>query len=327
MIVASCPTRISLGSADHSPFAEKFGGVALSACINKRVYVILRKRNELEKYRFRVSYSKTELCESVDEIQLDIVREALKMVRVDDPLEIVYLADVPAQLGLATSSAFVMALLKALYFFKGTSISNDVLMDKAYVLERDILKQCGGFQDYICCLGGFNYLTGYSRNVNYRTLPLGPNRLRNLEEHCLLVYTGNQADSGVIMKDQIDLLKKGKTLEETFKIKTIVERTYKVVSSEEFSPMHLAPLVKESWDYKKRLSSSMTTPQIDAIEKKIYRVSQGAGLRLIGGGGGRGLLLVISSPQSHKKIQEAVAPLQTSTLKFDTDGIKIMKLW
>ena len=74
MIIASSPVRISLGSADHSPFAERFVGNALNIAINRRVYLFIRERNHMEEHKFRISYSKTELCEDVEEIKLEIGR-------------------------------------------------------------------------------------------------------------------------------------------------------------------------------------------------------------------------------------------------------------
>jgi D-glycero-alpha-D-manno-heptose-7-phosphate kinase len=118
MIIASCPVRISLGSADHSPFAERYGGVALNFCIQEYVYTIVRKRTDLESSKYRVSYSRNEFCNSLNDIKHPLVREAIRKVGISDPLEIIHSSSIPSQLGLATSSSMAIALLKALFFYR-----------------------------------------------------------------------------------------------------------------------------------------------------------------------------------------------------------------
>jgi D-glycero-alpha-D-manno-heptose-7-phosphate kinase len=324
MIIASCPTRISFGSLDHSPYSENFGGVALSACIDKRVYILIRERNHLENYKYRISYSKTELCNSVEEIQHPIVREALLMLNIKDPLEIIYLSDVPAQSGLATSSAMTIALLRALYYYKNIGISADMLMYKAYELERVRLKEKGGWQDHISVFGGLNYSVGSPFKVKREPLLLSPERMESLQQHLLLLYVGNAVSSHDILQEQLTNLKKGKTLEESSRIKKLVEEMSILIRRADFNPMYLAPALKEAWEYKKKLSSSITSPDIQKIEDVIKELCPSAGYRLIGAGG-RGLLMVLAEPKDIKCIKEtATAPVLGFT--FDFEGVKVTRI-
>jgi len=328
MIIVSSPTRVSLGSSDHSPFSERFNGVALSICINKRVYVILRNRSGLEETKFRVSYSKTELCNTIDEIQLSIARAALSKTDFTDPLEIIYASDVPAQTGLGTSSAFALALLKGLLIYKNVGISNEILSEWAYTLERIDLNEKGGWQDqYSLALGGINYLTGKPFNVKREPVMLSPDKAKLLEDHLLLIYTGKQGSSHKMIADQLARLEVNKTLEETLQIKKIVEEMHKLLISPDFHPTHLVYPMRETWDLKKRLSSGMTNEAVDDLERRVMDVNSKAAVRLVGGGGGRGTLLVLTAPECKEEICRAVKPLQCVDVRIDWEGVRARRIF
>jgi D-glycero-alpha-D-manno-heptose-7-phosphate kinase len=324
MIIASCPTRISFGSADHEPFSREYGGIALNACINKRIYIILRKRTRLEKNKYRISYSTTELCNDIQEIQHPLVRGAMQMMEIDDPLEIIYTADVPARLGLATSSSMALALLKGLYFYKGIGVSNEKLAEDAYMLERVILGEVGGFQDQYCCFGGFNFLTGSAQAVDRRPVFMEPGKAKELSDHMLLVYSGNQENSTKVLPEQLKLLKQGVTVEDTKQIKEIVQQMYNILSNRNFKPKHLMEPMDKAWQLKKRLSSSMSGPSIQNIEKAIREISPSVALRLVGSGGGRGFLLVLAEhPELAEDIRRGLEPNYiVSAVNFDWEGAK-----
>jgi D-glycero-alpha-D-manno-heptose-7-phosphate kinase len=322
MIIASCGTRLSFGSCDHLGFAEIYGGVALSICINKRIYVILRQRNNLEEYRYRISYSETELCNSVEEIQLNPVREAIKMVGVQSPLEVIYFADVPAKLGLATSSAFILALLKALYTLKGDPVPPEMLAENAYTLEREIMAVQGGFQDHEIWRGGINYLIGKPHKVTRHPVVLNSKAILDLESHLLLVYTGNRKSSEDVLTEQLQLLKSGATLEQTLRIKKLIEEMYTIMCNPAFKPMDLVHPIKEQWELKKQLSSSMVTDAVTEIENIVLSICSQAGLRLVGSGG-RGCMLVLSPPEYREKLIEALYNYICSPVSIDWEGCRV----
>lgn len=319
MIIASCPTRISLGSADHLSFSEQFGGVALNFAIDKRIYVIIRKRNQLEKYKYRISYSKTELCNDIDEIQLNPVRETLKFLNIKFPIEIIYSADVPTRLGLATSSAFILALLKGLYHFLNKKVSTEILIDQAYHIERKLIGQVGGFQDYYIAHGGVNYLTGKPHRVDRKVVVLQPDVIQSLEDHLLMVYTGDQANSDEILQDQLTRLKKGETLEQTLRIKCLVGEMHAMMLSRSFKPLDLAYPMSEQWELKKQLSNNMVSEHVLRIESIIKESCSAAGIRLIGSGG-RGFILALVPADRRSNLIVRLSPYKCSSFKIDWDG-------
>jgi len=325
MIISSSPTRLSLGSMDHSPFAERFGGNALNIAINKRIYILIRKRNNIEDFKYRISYSKTELCNDIDEIEHPLVRESIRYVNVKDPIEVVYSSDVPTQLGMGTSSSMTVALLKALYYFNNTAISSELLFDRAYLIERELVKEQGGFQDFSCTWGGLNYLEGSPYKINRIPVVLSMDKLEELKQHILLLYTGKRENSNDVLKEQLKKMKKGQTLEESLRIKSLVSEMYSLFLQPDFHPMHLCPAIKEGWELKKKLSSTMTSELINNVEHVIYGIDSYAGVRLVGSGGGRGLIMVITKPRNHDEIIRKTK-LKSLDFDWDFDGCRVRKV-
>jgi D-glycero-alpha-D-manno-heptose-7-phosphate kinase len=237
----------------------------------------------------------------------------------DSPLEIIYAADVPAKLGLATSSAFVLALLKGLYYLKNTSVSPEILAEKAYTLERESMGQAGGFQDHYIGWGGINFLRGSPHRVTREAVVLSPEQVRELEDHFLLVYTGDQGSSEKILPEQLEKLAKAKTLDETVKIKSLVQEMYAAMLKPTFHPMDLAVYINEQWELKKKLSSNMTNSNIEKIEAAVRGACPQAGIRLIGSGG-RGFMLVLVPREMRDKLIAALPGFQTSTFCIDQEG-------
>ena len=79
MIISRTPLRISFagGGTDLAVYYQRQPGAVTSTAINKYIYVTINKKFD---NRIRVSYSKTENVEHVDELHHGLVREAMKLV-------------------------------------------------------------------------------------------------------------------------------------------------------------------------------------------------------------------------------------------------------
>jgi D-glycero-alpha-D-manno-heptose-7-phosphate kinase len=241
-------------------------------------------------------------------------------------LEIIYLSDVPTKLGLATSTSMTVCLLKGLYYYNNVAVAPELLFDKAYKLEREIINHSGGFQDGSVIWGGFNYLTGSPYRVKRTPITLSIEKTKLLKNHILLLYTGNRAESTGVLEEQLTQLKKGKTLEESLKIKSLVEEMHVLLTQPDFHPMHLTHAMKDAWELKKKLSSSMSSPLIDKVEECVLNIEPQAGIRLVGSGGGRGLIMVLAPPEKHPQIEEACG-LKKLDFEFDWDGAKVRRMY
>ena len=82
-----------------------------------------------------MSYSRTEAARTLDEVQHELVREALREVEIDEPLEITTIGDVPAGTGMGSSSSLTVGLLAALYGYRHRVVSPRLLAEQACRIE------------------------------------------------------------------------------------------------------------------------------------------------------------------------------------------------
>lgn len=159
MIITRTPLRISFtgGGTDLPAYYENGYGAVVSTAINKFVYITVNKRFD---NTIRLSYSKTEIVNNINELQHDIAKACLNMVGITGGVEITSIADIPSGTGLGSSSSFTVGLLNALYTYVGEHLSADELAKKACEIEIDILHHPIGKQDqYAAAVGGINYFS------------------------------------------------------------------------------------------------------------------------------------------------------------------------
>src|SRR5262249_5041782 len=140
MIITRTPFRVSFagGGSDLAAFYGEEPGAVLSTAIDKYMYLMVKERFA---NTFRVSYSRTELVDTADQIQHPIVRECLSLLGVRRGLEIVSVADLPAQSGMGSSGSFTVGLLHALTALEGRVSTARSLAEQACVIEIDRLKE------------------------------------------------------------------------------------------------------------------------------------------------------------------------------------------
>ena len=81
MIIVQTPLRISFfgGGTDFPSFFQKEGGCVLSSAIDKYIFVTVKERFD---EKLRIGYTQTEMVDSVDEIQHELIREALRTTNI-----------------------------------------------------------------------------------------------------------------------------------------------------------------------------------------------------------------------------------------------------
>ena len=87
MIISRTPLRISFvgGGSDLPAFYLRERGAVVSTAINKYIYITVNPKFD---QKIRVSYSRTEIVDSVDELQHELIREALTLVGIEGTIEI-----------------------------------------------------------------------------------------------------------------------------------------------------------------------------------------------------------------------------------------------
>lgn len=323
MIVSCAPVRISLGGGgtDLKSYYSQFGGFLIAAAINKYVYICMNKRFE---NNIRLSYSQTETVDSVNQIQHKIFKEALKLTNVNTGVELVSIADVPANCGLGSSSSFSVSLLNALNTYKREFISLKDLAEQACKLEIDILKEPIGKQDqYIASFGGVTCFTFQKDGqVIVEPIKMAHEKLIELENNILIFYTRIQRKASDILAVQNQ-----KTQENN---QDIINRLHKIKdiglqTKEAFQKADLnifGELLDLHWQTKKKLSNKVSDPFLD--ECYDVAIKNGAlGGKVMGAGGGGFFMFYV--PGEKTKIISALSRLGLLYMpyQFDFEGAKI----
>lgn len=221
MIVTRTPLRISFagGGTDLPDFYRVGTGAVVSTAINKYVYIMVNKRFT---DAIRVSYyAKTEMADSVDEIQHPIIREALRLVGITKGIEIAGVADVQARTGLGSSGSYTVGLLNALYTYKGILKSAEELAKEACHIEIDILRDPVGKQDqYIAAYGGIRYIQfNPDESVFIEPIICSKENKEEIAENLLLFYTGDRPEASSILREQEENIKRGTTIDSLGKLR------------------------------------------------------------------------------------------------------------
>lgn len=321
MIMSRTPLRITFvgGGSDLPSFYRDNGpGAVVSATIDRYIYVIVNKKFD---DKIRVSYSKTEIVEEVEEIEHPTVREALRLLNIDGGIEIVSISDIPSTgTGLGSSSTFLVGLLNALHAYKGEYASAKQLAEEAVLIEREILQEPGGKQDqYAAAYGGINLFEFYSdETVSVKPLITKEEYRSTLERSLLLLYTGMSRKSTNIHREQsISISKKVPVYKEMV---NLAYRFYDDLISGDID--NLGKLLHENWKLKKTLASGISTTSID----EIYENTIGAGAlggKIVGAGGG-GFLLLMTPEEKRAAVISASRPLREENVSMEYTGSRIM---
>ncbi|GAG28510.1 unnamed protein product, partial [marine sediment metagenome] len=237
--------------------------------IDKYMYIVLNQRFD---DTIRVSYSRTEIVDNVDEIQHPVVREALKLVGIYKGIEIVSIADIPAGTGLGSSSSFTVGLLNALYAYKGVLKPAEDLAREACHIEINILGEPIGKQDqYIAAYGGLRYFQ-FNPDGTVFTEPIlyAEKNKAKLSRNLLLFYTGDTREARAILKEQkVNTGQSGKMeLLKKMRDQALQLREHLNNSS---SPDILGESLNEGWQLKKQLASGISNHRIDEYYEKALQ--------------------------------------------------------
>jgi len=324
MIISRAPVRISMGGGgtDLPSYYKKFGGFLMAAAINKYVYLMVNKRFYES---IRLSYSKTEIIDTTDQIEHPIFKAALKHTAIGNHIELVSVSDVPAHCGLGTSSTFTVALLNGLYAYKKEYINLDNLAEDACRLEIDLLKQPIGKQDqYAAAFGGFRaYHFNKDGTVNVEPVNIKEDRLVELQSNIFLFHMKKERSASSILQVQDKKNKeddKG-TLERMHKIKEMGLATKKVFEDGDLDTF--GQILHEHWMTKKGLSPLISDPSIDEAYDTA-RKNGALGGKIVGAGGG-GFLLVYC-PKDKSKLISAMEKLGLHPMwfSFESEGASII---
>jgi len=324
MIIARSPLRICLGGGgtDLPSYYRAHTGFIIAAAIDKYVYITLHQTFEEE---LILKYSKMERVKSLEEVQHPLIREALRLAGITTPcLEITSMADIPAGTGMGSSGSFTTALLEALHRYKRNLVQPHELAEQACHIEIDVLKEPVGKQDqYIAAYGGLTCFR-FRPDDSVEAWPLNVSKetLYNLEDNLLLFFTGFSRSASEVLKEQDakSKLHDQGMLDNLHFIKELGLQSQEALEAGDLEKF--AELMNVHWEHKKKRSSKMSNPQIDAWYE-IARQNGALGGKLLGAGGG-GFLMFYAGNKVRLRHAMGQAGLPEVRFRFDFDGATII---
>lgn len=320
MIITQTPLRISFagGGTDFEGFYSKDGGCVVSTAIDKYIYIIVKERFD---DKIRVGYSRTEMVNFIDEIEHELVREAMRMVGIEKGIEIATMADVPSEgSGLGSSSSVTVGLLNALYAYKGEFQPAEVLARQACEIEIDILGKPIGKQDqYIAAYGGIrDFSFNSDGSVSTEAVSMDEDQRRQLSDSLLLFYTGITRKASAVLTEQRENIEARRgTLR---KMKAQAFEVRRCFESQDFS--ELGRIMDEGWQHKKQLAGAVSNGQIDQMYEAAIKAGAVGGK--VAGAGGGGFLLLYCPPAVQAEVRNALWGMKEMAFRLERDGTKII---
>jgi D-glycero-alpha-D-manno-heptose-7-phosphate kinase len=320
MIITQTPLRIGLvgGGTDLPDYYSVHGGRVLNCAIDKYVYIIVKQRFDDDIY---LNYSKKEIVSRVDDLEHDLVREAMYMTGVIHGVEITTLADIPsAGSGLGSSSSVTVGLLNALFAYQGQQLAASELAERACTIEID---RCGkpiGKQDqYIAAFGGIRDIRfGPGDQVVVEELGLSAVERRTFQEQILLFYTGVTRSADVILREQCANVVS--TLPELHLLRDLAGRAAEHLRRGDVEGV--GTVLRQGWEAKRKLAMGVSNQQIDvAVERALDAGASGA--KVTGAGGG-GFLLVICPLERQHAVRRSLAEMLELPVKIDRLGSRVV---
>jgi len=318
MIISKTPFRISFagGISDLRDYYKNDHGAVTSTTIDKFIYITVNKKFD---NKIRVSYSKTEIVNKIEEIQHPLVKEALKTTGLNGGLEITSIGDIPSGTGLGSSSAFTVGLLNALYAYKGEYKGAETLARETCKIEIEILKEPIGKQDqYATAYGGLNHIRFNADETVFIDPILCKKSVKEqLSDNLLLFYLGGKRKASSILTKSKKDMEKNRIYVDV--IRNLSEEIALSLRNNDLTSF--GELLHKGWSLKKK-TGKVTTEEIDNYYTKS-RKSGALGGKILGAGGG-GFLLLYCEQKNQGKVRNKLSNLKEMNFNLESQGSKII---
>jgi D-glycero-alpha-D-manno-heptose-7-phosphate kinase len=320
VIVSQTPLRVGLvgGGTDFPGYYREHGGRVLNAAIDKYIYVIVKQRFDDDIY---VNYSRKEIVSRVEDLEHELVREAMHMAGVRGGVEITTLADIPSTgTGLGSSSSVTVGLLHALFAYQGKQLSAEELAERACTIEIDRCRKPIGKQDqYVAAFGGIcdiHFGPGDKVIVDDIALP-APMR-RRLQGELMLFFTGITRIADTILGEQKANL--GDRIPQLNQLRDLAGEAAEGLRGGEVDV--LGAVLSKSWEAKRALATGVSNQQIDeAVESALAAGASGA--KVTGAGGG-GFLLVTCPVENQRAVRARLSHMTELPIKLEPMGSRVI---
>ena len=319
MIIVKTPLRMSYvgGGSDLPSYYREHGGAVISTAVQKYIYIMVKSRFE---EGIRLSYSKTENVTDASAVEHPLVRNAIKLLEINDNLEIVSMADIPSTgSGMGSSSTFSVGLLKGLYAFQGRTVPTQKLAELACHLEINMCSNPIGKQDqYAAAFGGLRvYKFNSDDSVSQEPVLCNQHTISELNDQTLAFHIGGNRNANEILREQsISLSDRDKAKN----MSKMVDLVWDLKCELELqSTVNFGAILHENWMLKREISRGITNHYID----DLYQTAIGAGAtggKLLGAGAGGFMIFHAPNNDVKSRILKRFFKLRQVYLPIETSG-------
>lgn len=302
------PLRLGLagGGTDVSPYCDLHGGHVMNVTINRHAYATVDPSPSGLVEFHSLDADAHEVLDP-DEVGLQpgplqlmkgvYLRVCERLLGGRRPaIRVRAHSDAPPGSGLGSSSTMVVALVTVFNEYFGLALGDYDIAHLAFEIERQDLCLSGGKQDqYAAAFGGFNFIEFYS---NDRVI-VNPLRVKEwvwaeLEAGLVLYFTGVSRSSAKIIDEQSRNITEGQAqaLDAMHRLKAEATQMKEALLRGDLR--RFASVMQAGWQAKKLSASSISNPEIDALE--VLAIANGALATKISGAGGGGFMMFMCDP-------------------------------
>lgn len=331
IIETSAPTRVDLagGTIDIPPlYLFHEGASTVNFAISLRAYCRIETRED-----DKIIISSIDRAETI-ETSVKQIAQLKTERRLELPAKLVYFfkpnvgfqmtikSEVPAGAGLAGSSTLNIACIAALNKLVGDRYPAEKFIPIAAAIECQVIKVPTGYQDYYSAqYGGVSAIHFNPDGITREAIRTDA---EELEQRIVIAYTGEPRNSGInnweITKRHID---GDQEIFETFeKIRDIAREMRRALNENDWDAV--AEILNLSHLQRKKLSSNITTPQMDRIIEKA-RENGALAVQVCGAGGG-GCIAFFCDKNSKTQVIDALSQLEgveTLEWKLSEQGLNL----
>lgn len=311
IVHAKAPLRLGLagGGTDVSPYSDEFGGQVLNATISLYTHCHIAEAQGPETEFFAADAGERVQIGAgpqASELTLKLHRAVYRRMTQEfadgkaPALRVTTYSDAPPGSGVGSSSALVVAMVKAYAEFLRLPLGEYEIAQLAYVIERLDCGLAGGKQDqYAAAFGGFNFMEfGPKERVVVSPLRLRRDHVDDLETHLLLYYTGRSRDSAAIIEKQVNAARASEpaALEAMHALKQAALEMKEALLHGRI--LRVLEILGASWEAKKRMASGVSNAQIEEAAR-VATAAGALGLKVSGAGGGGFMIVAVEPPHRY----------------------------
>jgi D-glycero-alpha-D-manno-heptose-7-phosphate kinase len=327
---ARSPVRISFsgGGTDLTHYFVDNGGAVINATIAMYAHATLRRRSDcrikIYSHDFRCTVEAEDLAALDGDGELALIKSVIRLIKPTYGFDLDVSADFPVGSGLGGSAVVSSAIIGCFNEFRSDQWDRHEIAEMAFQAERLMLNIPGGWQDqYATVFGGFNHMEFSSEQNTIVPLRLDPNIIAELEESLVLCYSGFNHDSGDVHRDQKAQHQGSDAVAAAARQKEVTREIRHHLLRGHL--LDCGRLIDEAWHAKRRLSSKISSAELDAIYDHA-KANGAVGGKLLGAGGG-GYFIFFVRPFERYPLITALEDkgLRCSRITFEENGLRTWK--